>query len=92
MFSAIILTYKLKGVVIEINASPYRLDLDWRWIPYALEKGAMLSINPDAHETDGLYDMYYGTLVARKGGLTAEKCLNAFGLNEIESFWKDKKK
>jgi len=74
------------GVVIEINASPYRLDLDWRWIPYALEKGAMLSINPDAHDLDGLYDMYYGTLVARKGGLTSANCLNAMGLGDIEKF------
>jgi DNA polymerase (family 10) len=74
------------GVVIEINASPYRLDLDWRWIPYAIEKGAMLSINPDAHDLDGLYDMHYGTLAARKGGLTATNCLNAMGLVELEKF------
>lgn len=76
------------GVVIEINASPYRLDLDWRWIPYALEKGAMLSINPDAHDLEGLHDMYYGTLVARKGGLTIKNCLNAMGLKELETFLK----
>ena len=76
------------GVVIEINASPYRLDLDWRWIPYALEKGAMLSINPDAHDLDGLHDMYYGSLVARKGGLTAKNCLNAMGLKELENYLK----
>jgi DNA polymerase (family 10) len=76
------------GVCIEINASPYRLDLDWRWVPYALEKGAMLAINPDAHETDGLYDMYYGVCVARKGGLTAKNCLNAMGLKEIEAYLK----
>ncbi|MFC0184133.1 PHP domain-containing protein [Pseudarcicella hirudinis] len=54
------------GVVIEINASPYRLDLDWRWIQYALEKGVKLSINPDAHEKDGYFDMHYGVAVARK--------------------------
>lgn len=78
------------GVVIEINASPYRLDLDWRWIPYAIEKGAMLSINPDAHDLDGLYDMYYGTLAARKGGLTVANCLNAMGLEQIETFLQSK--
>lgn len=79
------------GVVIEINASPYRLDLDWRWIPYAIEKGAMLSINPDAHDLDGLYDMHYGTLAARKGGLTATNCLNAMGLEQIQAFLQNKK-
>ena len=71
------------GVVIELNANPYRLDIDWRWIPYALEKGVKLSINPDAHETDGFYDMYYGCLVARKGGLYKEACLNALSLENI---------
>ena len=64
-------------VAIEINASPYRLDLDWTWIPYALEKGVLLSINPDAHSREGIKDIYFGTLAARKGGLTVEQCLNA---------------
>ncbi len=75
------------GVCIEINANPYRLDIDWRWIPYALEKGAMLSINPDAHHIDEIYNMYYGVCVARKGGLTKSNCLNAFGLKEIEQLF-----
>lgn len=65
------------SVAIELNASPYRLDLDWRWIPYALEKGVMISINPDAHSCAGINDIYFGTLAARKGGLTVENCLNA---------------
>ncbi len=64
-------------VAIELNASPYRLDLDWTWIPYALEKGVLISINPDAHSREGIKDIYFGTLAARKGGLTAEQCLNA---------------
>ncbi|MFM9946640.1 MAG: PHP domain-containing protein [Saprospiraceae bacterium] len=63
-------------VAIEINASPYRLDLDWRWIPYALEKGVLLSINPDAHSKEGIGDILYGVCAARKGGLGAEYCLN----------------
>ncbi|MBC7391646.1 MAG: DNA polymerase/3'-5' exonuclease PolX [Opitutaceae bacterium] len=75
------------GVCIEINANPYRLDIDWRWIPYALEKGAMLSINPDAHDIDEIYNMYFGVCVARKGGLTKSNCLNAFGLKEIEELF-----
>lgn len=71
------------GVVIELNASPYRLDLDWRWIPYALEKGVMISINPDAHEQAGFQDMHYGVAVARKGGLTRDMTFNALGLAEM---------
>lgn len=78
-------------VVIEINANPLRLDLDWRWHRYALEKGVLLSINPDAHRTEGLLDMHYGIHIARKGGLTKEKCLNAFNLEEITQFFKERK-
>ncbi|MDN3588897.1 helix-hairpin-helix domain-containing protein [Pedobacter aquatilis] len=79
------------NVVIEINANPLRLDLDWRWHRYALEKGVLLSINPDAHRTEGFHDMKYGILVARKGGLSAEKCLNAFSLEEITEYFEGKK-
>jgi DNA polymerase (family 10) len=62
---------------VEINANPYRLDLDWTWVPYALEKGILLSINPDAHSTSGMHDIRYGVLAGRKGGLTAAECMNA---------------
>ena len=78
-------------VVIELNAHPYRLDIDWRWIPYCLEKGVLISINPDAHQLKGYHDMYYGTLVARKGLLTKENCLNAMNLNEIEKHFAKKR-
>lgn len=74
-------------VVIEINANPLRLDLDWRWHKYALEKGVLLSINPDAHRMEGFHDMRYGVLIGRKGGLTAKQCLNAFSLPEITNFF-----
>ncbi len=80
------------GVVIEINASPWRLDLDWRWIRYCMEKGVMLSINPDAHEKEGYYDMHYGVGVARKGGLTKAMTFNALSLTEIESYFQQRKK
>jgi DNA polymerase (family 10) len=79
------------GVVIEINANPYRLDLDWRWIDYALNKEVKLSINPDAHEKAGYHDMYFGTLTARKGGLYKEMCLNAMTLEEIGSYFSTRK-
>lgn len=75
------------SVVIEINANPLRLDLDWRWHRYALEKGVLLSINPDAHRTEGFLDMHYGIYVARKGGLSKDHCLNAFSVGEIEDFF-----
>lgn len=74
------------GVVIEINASPYRLDIDWRWIDYAMQRGVMLSINPDAHSLAGLLDMHYGVDVARKGGLTAEMTFNALPLEKMQAY------
>lgn len=79
-------------VVIEINANPLRLDLDWRWHQYAIEKGVILSINPDAHRTTGLFDMRYGILVARKGGVSATNCLNTKSLKEISAFFTNRKK
>lgn len=74
------------NVTIELNANPYRLDLDWSWIPYAREKGVLISINPDAHSTGGIHDIHFGVLSARKGGLTKEGCLNAKSLSDFESF------
>lgn len=79
------------GVIIEINASPYRLDLDWRWVHYAIEKGVLLSINPDAHQKEAYSEMYYGVLVGRKGGLQKENTFNALNLAEIEAFLKKRK-
>lgn len=78
-------------VVIEINANPLRLDLDWRWHRYALEQGVMLSINPDAHRNEGFLDMRYGIMVARKGGVTAEDCLNTKSLDEIKTWFSAQK-
>lgn len=73
-------------VVIELNAHPRRLDIDWRWIDIALEKGALISIDPDAHSTEGYEDCRYGVLAAQKGGLTAKKNLSSFSLKEIEEY------
>jgi len=86
-FGKIIDACAANRVAIEINANPLRLDLDWRWHRHALEKGVLLSINPDAHRMEGLLDMQYGVHIARKGGLTAEKCLNAFPQAEIERYF-----
>jgi DNA polymerase (family 10) len=74
------------SVVIEINAHPRRLDLDWRWVSYAIEKGVLLSIDPDAHSINGFKDTTYGVLVAQKGGLTAKGNLSSFTLSEFEAF------
>jgi DNA polymerase (family 10) len=80
------------GVIMELNANPYRLDLDWRFIQYALEKNVMISINPDAHRKEGYHDMYYGVCVARKGGLTKEMTFNALSLEKISSHFEGRKK
>lgn len=66
-------------VTIELNANPYRLDMDWTLIPEAVRHGIRVSINPDAHSKDGVHDIRYGVMVARKGGLEAETCFNAAG-------------
>ncbi|MFT4024451.1 MAG: helix-hairpin-helix domain-containing protein, partial [Flavihumibacter sp.] len=73
-------------VVIEINAHPRRLDIDWTWIPYAMENGCLLSIDPDAHETDGFNDIRFGVISAQKGGLTAAANLSSFTRAELEKF------
>jgi DNA polymerase (family X) len=80
------------GVIIEINANPWRLDLDWRWVHYALEKNVMLSINPDAHEKAGYEHMKYGVFVGRKGGLTKDMTFNAKSLAEVEKHFVDRLK
>jgi DNA polymerase (family 10) len=80
-----------KQVVIEINANPWRLDLDWRWVRYAMEQGVLLAINPDAHEMDGYADMQYGVLIGRKGGLTKEMTLNALSGKELASYFEARK-
>lgn len=74
------------GVIIEINAHPRRLDLDWKWIPYALEQGVLLSINPDAHSIAGMDLIKYGVYAAQKGGLTKTHNLSSMSLIEFEKF------
>ena len=65
------------GRIIEINAHPTRLDLDWRLCAYAKEKGVTIAINPDAHTVEGLLDVRFGVGIARKGGLGKSDVLNA---------------
>ena len=74
------------GVAIELNANPYRLDLDWRWIRTATRQGVLISINPDAHAMDQLPYVRWGIAAARKGWLTAEQCLNAKSLEDFTNW------
>jgi len=71
------------GTSLELNANPNRLDVDWRWLPEALRRGVMISINPDAHSTYELDNVRWGVAVAQKGGLTPDRCLNALGLDDL---------
>lgn len=77
------------GVSIEINASPYRFDLDWRYCKYAAEKGVQISINPDAHEIAGIADIYYGVGIARKGWLRKNEVLNTKSTKEIAKWFRE---
>lgn len=80
------------GVVIELNANPHRLDLDWRWWPLAREKGVRCAINPDAHRPQGLKDLWIGTGIARKGWLTRKDIVNCLPVLEMEPFLKARRK
>ena len=73
------------GTWIELNAAPKRLDLDWRWWPLAKEKGVKCVINPDAHRTERLQDLWFGVGIARKGWLTKSDVMNCQPLGKIES-------
>jgi DNA polymerase (family 10) len=72
------------GTWIELNAAPKRLDLDWRWWPLAKQKGVQCVINPDAHRTERLQDLWFGIGIARKGWLTKEDVVNSLPLGKIE--------
>jgi DNA polymerase (family 10) len=74
------------NMVIELNSNPSRLDLDWSWLPYALEKNVLISINPDAHSKDQIRYIEAGVCAARKGGLTKEMCLNAKNKEEFSKW------
>ena len=78
-------------VIMEINANPRRLDIDWKWINYCVEKGVMLSINPDAHAIGEIEYMRYGVYAARKAGLTKDMVLNTLSALEVEKIFQRKK-
>jgi DNA polymerase (family 10) len=72
------------GTWIEVNAAPKRLDLDWRWWPLAKQKGVKCVINPDAHRTERLQDLWFGIGIARKGWLTKDDVVNCLPLGKVE--------
>ena len=74
------------GVIVELNASPWRLDLDWRHWRKAAERGLLCAINPDAHETAGLEHVRTGVNIARKGGLTREQVFTTWPRAEVEAY------
>lgn len=74
------------NVAIEINANPHRLDLDWRMIFYAREKGCLFSINPDAHSIEDILLIKYGIMIAHKTGLKCKEVINCFSLNEFKNY------
>jgi DNA polymerase (family 10) len=75
------------NTAIEINASPHRLDLDWRYGNKAREVGMMSAINPDAHTTDGIDDIQYGVKIARKGKYEANRILNTKSTKEVDEWF-----
>ncbi|QES90039.1 DNA polymerase/3'-5' exonuclease PolX [Rhizosphaericola mali] len=79
------------NVVIELNAHPRRLDIDWKWIDYALNKGVKISINSDAHSTEGLKVLKYGVLVAQKTGLSTTQNISSYSLDAFQEFLQQQK-
>ncbi len=77
-----------QGVALELNANPYRLDLDWRWVRRATDRGVLIAINPDAHAIQEIDNMKWGVAVGRKGWLTSDQCLNAKSLDAF-THWLD---
>src|SRR6185437_2766983 len=80
------------GVAIEINANPWRLDMDWRWCERALELGCLVSIDPDAHSTEEIDNIRWGVLVARKGAVPRERVLNTLPLAQFRKYLQDRKR
>jgi len=80
------------GTLIELNGSPQRLDMDWRWWPLAKQKGVKCVINPDAHNTGSFRYLWFGVAEARKGWLTRSDVVNCLPLGKIEAVLAAKRK
>ena len=73
-------------LTVELNAHPYRLDIDWRLCKYAKEKGTKIAVNSDVHDKEGLKDTYFGVGIGRKGWLEFGDILNAMDLAEMNAY------
>ena len=74
--------------VIELNADPHRLDIDWRMLRYAKEKGVLISINPDTHNLGTIGLVRYGIYAARKGWLEKDNILNTRSADDVARIFK----
>ena len=81
----------LRGVAIEINADPERLDLDWRVLRQARDLGVTISIGSDAHTITGLRNVELGVGIARKGGLGPEEILNTRAAEQFLAFGRSRR-
>lgn len=82
---------KKTGTSLELNANPYRLDVDWRNLPKLRDAGIKVGIFPDAHSVEGINDIRYGVMMARKGGLGERDVCNTMNLGEISAWLRQKK-
>ena len=89
---AILTACAAHGVAVELNANPWRLDLDWRWCERAVQLGCLLSINPGAHSTGEIDNMKWGVLMARKGAVPKDRVLNALTRTEFEAHLRERKR
>jgi DNA polymerase (family 10) len=72
------------NTIVEINSSPYRLDMDWRFGNLARQLKIKTALNPDAHSTAGLQDYKYGINIARKAGFSKADVLNSYNVNQVK--------
>jgi DNA polymerase (family 10) len=79
-------------VVMELNAHPRRLDMDWRWLQDARDRNVLTSIDPDAHAVEGYADTRFGVLVAQKAGISAKHNLSSFSRTELENWLAERRK
>ncbi len=88
---AFFLACKENNTIVELNANPHRLDLNAIHLAMAKEHGLQIAINADAHDVQGLNDLEYGIMTARRAGLSAEDVINCLPLTDILSWLKSRK-
>jgi DNA polymerase (family X) len=89
---AVLRACAVHGVAVEINANPWRLDLDWRWCERAVQLGCLLSINPDAHSMNEIDNMKWGVLMARKGAVPKDRVLNALTAPQFAAHLRERRR